>query len=212
MNVAMAGEALTLEELHRQMGHVAPETIKRMVSNEIVEGMEADLTMPIQPCASCEYGKATRKPIKKICETPRATKFGDKMHSGVWGPSPVQTPGHKEYYVSFTDDHTQWTYLKLLVLKDEVFEAYKNFEAWARVSQHLKSCIPIEEESTWAKKSPHILHPKVLCGNLPSMTHWNTMVCLNDLTGCSWNEHRHYYTQVSFLKTYGVRLSLMLFG
>ena len=187
------------------MGHVTPETIKWMVSNKIVEGMEADLTMPIQPCVSCEYGKATRKPIKKFHKTPRATKFGDKIHSDVWGPSLVQTPGHKEYYVSFTDDHTQWTYLKLLVSKDEVFEAYT-------ASQHLKSCVPIEGESTWAKNSPHISHPKVLCGNSLSMTHQNTMVCPNDLTGRSWNKHGHYYTRVSFLKTYGVRLSLMLFG
>ena len=69
VNVAMAGEAwevLTLEELHRRMGHVAPETIKQMVSNGTIEGMEADLTIPIQTCASCEYGKATHKPIKKF--------------------------------------------------------------------------------------------------------------------------------------------------
>ena len=39
-------------------------------------------------------------------DTPRAAKFGDEIHSDVWGPSPVQTPGHKDYYVSFTDDHT----------------------------------------------------------------------------------------------------------
>ena len=69
MNVAMAGEArevLTLEELHKRMGHIAPDTIKRMVRDGAIEGIEADITTTIQPCASCEYGKATRKPIKKF--------------------------------------------------------------------------------------------------------------------------------------------------
>ena len=64
---------------------------------------------------------------------PRASKFGDKIHLDIWGPSPIQTPGHKEYYVSFTNDHTHWTHLWLLATKDGVFKAYKDFEAWAKL-------------------------------------------------------------------------------
>ena len=48
------------------MGHIAPDTIKQMVRNGAIEGIEADLTVTIQPCMSCEYGKATHKPIKKF--------------------------------------------------------------------------------------------------------------------------------------------------
>ena len=136
VNAAMSGQAqevLTIEELHRRMGHIAPETIRYMVSNGGFEGMNIDLTSMIQPCDSCEYAKTTQKPIKKVRETPRAAKFGDEIHSDVWGPSPIQTPGHKEYYVSFTDDSTRWTHLQLLATKDSVFEAYKNFKAWAKL-------------------------------------------------------------------------------
>ena len=104
-----------------------------MVRNGVIEGLEADLTMTIQPCTSCEYGKATQKPIKKTHKEPRASKFGDEIHSDVWGPSPVQTPGCKEYYVSFTNDHTRWTHLNLLATKNEVFKAYKTFEAWEKL-------------------------------------------------------------------------------
>ena len=136
VNVAVAGEArevLTVEELHRRMGHIAPEAAKRMVSSGAVEGVEIDHTSLIQTCESCEFAKMTRKPIKKTRDDPRASKFGDRIHSDLWGPSPVQTPGHKEYYVSFTDDCTRWTHLDLLVSKDKTFEAYKNFEAWAKL-------------------------------------------------------------------------------
>src|ERR1700678_3771725 len=96
------------------MGHIALETAKQMVSSGAIEGIEIDLASVIQQCDSCEYAKATHKPIKKDCQTPRAAKFGDEIHSDVWGPSPVQTPGHKNYYVSFTDDYTRWTHLQLL--------------------------------------------------------------------------------------------------
>ena len=136
VNIAMAGEdreVLSIEELHRRMGHIAPEAAKQMVSSGAINGIEIDSTSVIQHCDSCEYAKMTRKPIKKERQTPRATKFGDEVHSDVWGPSPIQTPGHKNYYVSFTDDYTRWTDLRLLATKDRVLKAYKDFEAWAKL-------------------------------------------------------------------------------
>ena len=77
-----------------------------------------------------------KQPIKKGRQTLRAAKFSDKIHSDIWGASPIQTPGHKNYYVSFTDDHTRWTYIELLVMKDSILQAYKCFEAWAKL--HIK--------------------------------------------------------------------------
>ena len=110
----VAKEVLTVEELHRRMGHIAPDAAKRLVSEGAVTGIELDLSSELKSCDSCEYAKATRKPIKKTRDAPRAEKFGDEIHSDLWGPSPVQTPGKKEYYVSFTDDHSRWTHLELL--------------------------------------------------------------------------------------------------
>ena len=103
-----------------------------MVSEGAIDGIEIDPSSSIQSCDSCKYAKATHKPIQKSHEVPRASNFGDKIHSDVWGPSPIQTPGHKEFYMSFTDNYTQWTYLELLASKDKMFEAYKDFEMWAR--------------------------------------------------------------------------------
>ena len=136
VNIAMTGEArkvLTIEELHCHMGHITPEMAKQMVSNRAIDVIEIDSALTIQHCKSCKYPKATQKLIKKACEAPRAPKFGHEIHSDVWGPSPVQTPGHKEYYVSFTDNYTQWTHIWLLAMKDRVFQAYQDFEAWAKL-------------------------------------------------------------------------------
>ena len=77
--------------------------------------------------------KATWKQIQWTHEGPRASKLGDKIHSNIWGPSQIQTPGHKEYYVSFTADHTRWMHLQILATKDNVFKAYQNIEAWAKL-------------------------------------------------------------------------------
>ena len=53
------------------------------------------------------------------------------MHSGFWGPAPVETRGGKRYYITFTDYKTCLTHLYLLRKKDEAFNSYKEYEAWA---------------------------------------------------------------------------------
>src|SRR5271154_1295499 len=79
-------------------------------------------------------------------------------------------------------------------------------------SKRSKCCVPTGEESIWVKNLAHTSHHKVQCGNLPSTTHQNTMGYPSALTGRSWNGRMPYYTQVSFLKIFGERLLVMLFG
>src|SRR5271168_512426 len=128
---AVMPEVVTIEKLHCIMGHIAPEAAKTLIKKGLVEGFKLDesSTMPYT-CDSCEYGKTHRKPIKKEREAPRAAKIGDEIHSDVWGPSPVQTIGGREYYSTYTDDHSRYTQLYLQRLKSETFDSYKQFEAF----------------------------------------------------------------------------------
>ena len=70
---------------------------------------------------------------------PRASEFGKEINSDLWGPSPVQMPGKKEYYASFTDDHMWWTHIELLHTKDEVFNTYTDFEVCAKTQFRVRS-------------------------------------------------------------------------
>ena len=45
-------------------------------------------------------------------------------------------PGKKEYY---TDDHMRWTHIELLHAKDEVFNAYTDFEVWMKTQFRVRS-------------------------------------------------------------------------
>ena len=81
-------------------------------------------------CDSCEYGKAHRKPIRKENEAPRVAKIGDEIHLDVWGPSPIQTIGGREYYSTYTDDHSRYSKLYLQHLKSKTFAAYEHYEAY----------------------------------------------------------------------------------
>src|ERR1700678_1033216 len=128
---AVIPEVVTIEKFHRMMGHIAPEATKTLIEKGLVEGFKLDESSNmLYTCDSCKYGKTHRKPIKKEREAPRAAKIGDEIHSDVWGPSPVQTIGSREYYSTYTDDNSRYSTLYLPRLKSETFSAYKRYEAY----------------------------------------------------------------------------------
>ena len=83
-----------------------------MLKDSTITGLTLDKAHPnMGACDSCEYAKTTHKLIRKECNPSRHKNLGDKVHTDLWGPSPVQMPGHSQYYVSFTDNHTHYTIL-----------------------------------------------------------------------------------------------------
>ena len=127
-------ETLTLEQLHRRMGHISPVIAKKLVENSFVTGVRLESASSGDPffCESCVYAKATRKTIPKAREGERANVFAGEVHSDLWGPAPVETKGKKRYYITFTDDKTRLTNIYLLAKKNDAFESYKDYEAWCR--------------------------------------------------------------------------------
>ena len=109
---------LTMEELHARLSNISATMIHDMLAKGMVTSMKLhpDHTTMGQ-CKACEYGKAMRKPIGKDREPKRCERFRDEVHTNVWGPSPMQTPAKKTYYVTFTNNHTWYMHLYLLGAK-----------------------------------------------------------------------------------------------
>jgi transposase InsO family protein len=128
-------EVLSLDELHRRLGHVSHERAKLLVEKGLVEGIELDVDSKSTICESCEWAKGERKAMAKIRERPRTSAVGDEVHSDLWGPAPVESIGHKRYYVSFTDDYSRYSTVYFLHAKSEAYTAYQYYEAWLK-TQH----------------------------------------------------------------------------
>jgi len=64
---ANAAETITVMELHRRMGHIAPSAARCLAEEGLVSGLKFDLSKD-EPtfCESCVYAKATCKPIMKV--------------------------------------------------------------------------------------------------------------------------------------------------
>jgi len=129
----VAEETLTIDELHRRMGHASIQVIRDLVKHGMVTGVRLEYSPVGKPffCESCVYGKATRKSVPKIREGERATVFGGEIHSDLWGKSPVASKGGKLYMDTYIDDSSRLTNVFFLRHKSEQPTAYKKYEAWA---------------------------------------------------------------------------------
>jgi len=123
---------LSVMELHRRMGHIAPTAAKMLVVNGHVAGVTLiDSLEPLQ-CEACIKAKSARKAIPKVRQGEQATEFGQEIHSDIWGPTKHLTLGGRKYFISFTDDCCRWTTVFTLATKKspEVLACFKSFKAW----------------------------------------------------------------------------------
>ena len=135
LDSANAVEPVSIMELHRQLGHIAVESARKLVTSGAVVGVELDTSSQETDCDACIFARATRLPIPKVRISAPAQDFGDEIHTDVWGPATIATRQSRRYFITFTDDATRYTTTFLLRTKDEALDAYKMYEAWA-VTQH----------------------------------------------------------------------------
>ena len=65
--IAKPGEALTMEEVHTRLGHIASDSIRQMIKDGSITGIILDKAhKTMGTCDSCEYAKLTQKPIRKL--------------------------------------------------------------------------------------------------------------------------------------------------
>lgn len=88
-----ADEELSLDQFHHRMGHILTGVARKLVEKGFVTGVHLESTASSGPffCESCVYAKATQKLVPKLRDGECANKFGDEIHSDLWGPAPVAT-------------------------------------------------------------------------------------------------------------------------
>src|ERR1700678_160214 len=132
-NVAI--KQISINELHRRMGHVNHDDLRQMVEKQMVTGINLDMSSKPDFCETCVKAKAPRKPFPKESKT-EYKAYGDKVVTDVWGPAPVRSIGGKEYYVLFQDLFSHEERIYFLKYKSEVFDHYKKYEAWVKVQRN----------------------------------------------------------------------------
>ena len=73
----------------------------------------------------CQFGKQIALPFNN--NVSHDLSSFDLIHSDVWGPYPISTPGGSHYFVIFMDDFSRYTWIYLFKNRFELYHIYRDF-------------------------------------------------------------------------------------
>ncbi|KAI0996197.1 Retrovirus-related Pol polyprotein from transposon TNT 1-94 [Podosphaera aphanis] len=115
---------LTYEFWHEALCHSAPSSIaktEKLIYNEDVIPMCPERFYS-QACALSKSTHSTPRPAST-----RAKNRGEYIHSDLCGPFPVTSYGNSQYYISFVDDATRYSYVFFVKMKSEAAQVTIDF-------------------------------------------------------------------------------------
>lgn len=115
-----------IHQWHRRLGHRDPEAIRKMCNEKLVEGLNIVGCGIKEICESCVKGKMTRLSFPRQSMT-KSTAPLELIHSDVCGPMQTTTPSGKRFIVTFIDDFSRFTVIRLISQKSEVLQTFKDF-------------------------------------------------------------------------------------
>ncbi|KAB2603446.1 hypothetical protein D8674_004451 [Pyrus ussuriensis x Pyrus communis] len=101
---------------HQKMGHPANEIIVVMLKQS---GISVDVDDKHSMCTHCVKSKMSRLPFSFRID--KCTSLFEKIHTDIWGPSPVKSSERYRYYVTFLNEYTRYTWIFPLCNKSDFF-------------------------------------------------------------------------------------------
>ena len=108
---------------HRRLGHTYMEVLQHL-SRSLAIVMNK--TSSRLCCDACHLGKSSKLPF--VNSDSVSSRPLQKIHSDLWGPSPVVSSQGFKYYVIFIDDYSRFTWFYPLKLKSEFFYVFVRFQ------------------------------------------------------------------------------------
>jgi histone deacetylase 1/2 len=117
-----SGVRVSSSQWHSRLGHPATPIVRHVLHRH---------ELPVQfshhsdtVCDACQQGKSHQLPFS---ESSRVVKtLLELVFSDVWGHTQTSVSGHN-YYVSFIDAYSRFTWLYLIKRKSDVFDVFLQF-------------------------------------------------------------------------------------
>ena len=127
VNTVKEGESAKV--WHQRFGHLNVSSLKQLASKQMVTGLSyADVANDMEMCEPCIQGKHHRSPFPATGGK-RAQELLGLVHSDVCGKINSKSLGGAEYFLTFKDDKTRYTWVYFLKHKNEVFNCFKEWKA-----------------------------------------------------------------------------------
>jgi histone deacetylase 1/2 len=112
---------------HARLGHHAAPIVHHVLHHHELPVVSSKFPATIYD--ACQQGKSHQL---LFSESSRAVKHPlELVFSDVWGPAQMSISGHN-YYVSFIDAYSRFTWLYLIKRKSDVFDIFIQFQAHTR--------------------------------------------------------------------------------
>lgn len=108
---------------HYRLGHVNEKHVSKLHKEGLLDSFDYEL---YETCKCCLLGKVTKSPFTGKGE--RASDLLALVHTDVCGL--LNTPSRRglQYFITFTDDYSRYSYVYLLKHKFKSFEMFKEFK------------------------------------------------------------------------------------
>ena len=129
ISMGSLSQTTSLEQWHRRLAHCSPSTIKEMLDNKLVDGLQISEMSLTGKCEDCIMGQQTQRPFDG--ETQKNLTPLELVSFDLWGPSRVQSAGGKLYLMIIVDAATSYKYGAFLPDKADnstitAFETFRN--------------------------------------------------------------------------------------
>ena len=126
-----ASPSQTWETWHWQFGHVRYSSIKKLLDNQLVDGLHIDVNSLKLDCIACTEVKLSETPYGPTLGHP--TKPSELTHMDLWGKYNIASINGNQYYLLMVDDAMQYITVKFLKTKDQVVQKIMNYMTYQKV-------------------------------------------------------------------------------
>ena len=122
---ALGATKISPSRWHDRLGHPSSAIVQHVLRHNQISFSSKELNKE-GVCDACQQGKSHQLPYpnsSSISKAPLELVFSD-----VWGPA-RDSINKKNYYVSFIDDFSKFTWIYILKHRSEVFKVFHEFQA-----------------------------------------------------------------------------------
>ena len=122
---------------HSRFGHLGGNNLKRLVEENMVEGLDYKQAAVKEVCKPCVEGKHHKQKFPKVGGT-RATEILELVHTDVCGKMDTESLSGKEYFISFIDDKSRHTWTYPIRRKSDSYSTFLEWKSQVERSKGVK--------------------------------------------------------------------------
>ena len=112
---------------HRRFCHLGMNNVRKLISKDLINGIDCKFTKDSLVCENCSDGKIHRAPFP-VGEGNIEYKMFDLIHSDVCSKLNPGSLGGGNYFVTFIEDASRYVWVYILKNKGDVFNAFKSWK------------------------------------------------------------------------------------